>query len=169
MPTPQSYTPVTTPYFSHLLIDSGMPISTADFYWIYTAKFKVPYLEYNKNLVWQKYRDVRGIEDSIDTLPCWSIAKLVGMLPEVIELNSNFYDEVYDTESCLKIKCQLCMSKSYIGYQRIDSEHDAHDYEFYAYGDFNKCVVRAVEWLLNKHLIQTVAEFNGETDWEEEF
>lgn len=27
MATPQTYTPVTTPYFSHLLIDSGLPTS----------------------------------------------------------------------------------------------------------------------------------------------
>ena len=165
MATPQTYTPVTTPYFSHLLIDSGLPTSTADFYWVYAPNLKVPFLEYNKNLAWQRYRDIRGIEDCTDRLPCWSIAKLVGMLPEFIELSSNSYDEATDTEYFSKIRCDLVMEKSFIGYKSVGDE-DA--YEFHVSGDFNKCVVRTLEWLLDKCLIQSQSEVDADVDFEDD-
>lgn len=161
MATPQTYTPVTTPYFSRLLIKSGLPTSTADFYWVYASNLKVPFLEYNKNLAWQRYRAVRGIEDCTDRLPCWSIAKLVSLLPEFIELSSNSYDEATDAEYFSKYRCELEMAKSAIGYKQMGDENL---YVFRVLGDFNKCVVRTVEWLLDNCLIQSQYEVNVEDD-----
>lgn len=159
MPTPQSNTPVTTPYFSQLLINSGLPISTADFYWVYAPGLKVPYLEYNKNLIWQKYREIRGIDDNVERLPSWSIAKLIDLLPTFIEINTNSYDENTDTEVFTKRRYELNMGKSWISYSY--SEYNEDSCQFHISGDFNKCVIKSIAWLAEKGMFQSDSKANA--------
>lgn len=164
MATTQSYTPVTTSYFSRLLIDSGVPENTADFCWVYSSTLKTPYLEYEKNLRWQKFRAHRTADGIDKMIPAWSMAKLISMLPDAVDAKTVTYNEETDCEEFLLTRCELYLCKAHISYDCGDVSAFSVD------GDFNKCVIKTVAWLAESgHIVFDSGETHAKESDEEEY